>query len=166
MIMEYCYGGDLQQQINKKGKVSTEYEACRLFAHLIKALEYCHFKLNICHRDVKPENLLFDNVRSRNLKLVDFGLATALSQSSYELFNFKPDESGFPPNQLYYLKGSCGTPLYSAPEIFDALYDGIKVDLWSAGVVLYVLFALSFIFNFSVSMGQLITTNGFILFCY
>lgn len=58
--MEYAYGGDLQYQLNKKGPIPSERETCRLFATLIQALEYCHFELHICHRDVKPEVFIFN----------------------------------------------------------------------------------------------------------
>ena len=75
--MEYATGGDLYSQIGRNGPL-FEGEACRLFAQLILALEYCHSVLLTCHGDVKLENMLFDNIRTRNVKLADFGLASCI----------------------------------------------------------------------------------------
>jgi len=117
LITEYATGGELYDYIvsNKKLK---EIEACRLFQQIISGIEYIH-KLRIVHRDLKPENLLLDD--SKNIKLVDFGLSNT----------YKQDEK---------LRTACGSPCYAAPEMIAGKeYDGLQVDIWSAGVVLFSL---------------------------
>lgn len=76
-------------------------------------------KINIVHRDLKPENLLLDH--NKNIKIVDFGLSNT----------FKEGEL---------LKTACGSPCYAAPEMIEGKkYQGIMVDIWSIGVILYAL---------------------------
>lgn len=124
LVTEYLTGGDLHHQISAQGPL-REDEACRLFAQLVLALSYCHDELGHCHGDVKLENMLFDNLRARNVKLVDFGLAHPLPR----VFRH------------------AGTPAYAAPEVItnagdaagDGGFDGAKADVWSAGVALFVL---------------------------
>ncbi|GAB2234140.1 hypothetical protein Droror1_Dr00003377 [Drosera rotundifolia] len=100
-----------------------EDEARRYFQQLINAVDYCHSR-GVYHRDLKPENLLLDI--SGNLKVSDFGLS-ALSQ--------QVRGDGL-------LHTSCGTPNYVAPEVLnDKGYDGTTADLWSCGVILFVLLA-------------------------
>jgi serine/threonine protein kinase len=120
ICMEFGHGGDLFSHLSRRGAL-PESEAARLFTHLLRALEFCHRTVHLCHRDVKPENLLFDSTdsKSRVLKLVDFGLSCPISESM--------------------LQGACGTPVYSAPEVFAQRYDGVRADLWSAAVTLYVM---------------------------
>jgi 5'-AMP-activated protein kinase, catalytic alpha subunit len=97
------------------------------FAQLIEGIEYCHGK-GICHRDLKPENLLLDD--KGHLKISDFGLSAINNESAAG----GPDESIF--------HTACGTPNYVAPEVLmDKGYDGKAADIWSAGVILYVLLA-------------------------
>ena len=121
-VMEYVKGGELFDKIEKSGKL-TESAAHKYFKQLISAVDYCHSR-GVYHRDLKPENLLLDE--DENLKVSDFGLS-ALSESK---------------RQDGLLHTSCGTPAYVAPEVISKTgYDGAKSDIWSCGVVLFVLVA-------------------------
>ncbi|CAJ0602208.1 unnamed protein product, partial [Cylicocyclus nassatus] len=116
-ITEYCDGGDLLQKIKKMKRV-PENEAKLIFRQLIEALIYLQ-RCNIVHRDLKCENVLLDRVE--NVKLGDFGFARYL----------RPNEKA---------NTFCGSRAYVAPEILRAIaYSGQTVDIWSAGVVLYVM---------------------------
>ncbi|CAD8053988.1 unnamed protein product [Paramecium primaurelia] len=115
LVMEMISGGELFDYIVQKTKLE-EVEACKLFQELIAGIEYLH-KLRVVHRDLKPENLLLDN--HKNLKIVDFGLSNT----------YKSEEL---------LKTACGSPCYAAPEMIEGQkYQGVKVDLWSSGVILF-----------------------------
>ena len=103
-----------------------ETEAADLFAQILLSIDYLH-SLNIVHRDVKPENILFISTDSSDMKLIDFGYAGLLL----------PDRE---------LTGLCGTPDYVAPEVLTWYEDddngtpyGKGSDLWSLGVLLYVI---------------------------
>ncbi|XP_066334825.1 CBL-interacting protein kinase 15 [Miscanthus floridulus] len=121
-VMEYVKGGELFDKIEKSGKL-TEAVAHKYFQQLISAVDYCHSR-GVYHRDLKPENLLLDE--NENLKVSDFGLS-ALSESK---------------RQDGLLHTTCGTPAYVAPEVISKTgYDGAKSDIWSCGVVLFVLVA-------------------------
>ncbi|XP_039016125.1 CBL-interacting serine/threonine-protein kinase 8-like isoform X2 [Hibiscus syriacus] len=99
----------------------SEAEARRYFQQLIDGVEYCHNK-GVYHRDLKPENLLLDSLG--NLKISDFGL------------------SAIPEQGVSLLRTTCGTPNYVAPEVLSHRgYDGAVADVWSCGVILYVLMA-------------------------
>ena len=129
LITELAEQGELFTYI-KKHKVLSELEACKFFQQIISAIEYLH-KLNVCHRDIKPENLLLDT--EHNIKVIDFGLSNMY-------------ESG------KRLKTACGSPCYAAPEMIERKeYDGLKVDIWSIGVVLYVMLTGSLPFEGSRS---------------
>ncbi|XP_052875149.1 CBL-interacting serine/threonine-protein kinase 20-like isoform X10 [Gossypium arboreum] len=120
-VMEYVKGGELFGKVTK-GKLK-ENDARQYFQQLIAAVDYCHSR-GVYHRDLKPENLLVDE--NRNLKVSDFGLS-ALRESR---------------RQDGLLHTTCGTPAYVAPEVINMKgYDGAKVDIWSCGVILYVLLA-------------------------
>ncbi|XP_027330506.1 CBL-interacting serine/threonine-protein kinase 3-like isoform X5 [Abrus precatorius] len=122
IVLEYVTGGELFDKIVNHGRMS-ENEARRYFQQLINAVDYCHSR-GVYHRDLKPENLLLDNYG--NLKVSDFGLS-ALSQ--------QVRDDGL-------LHTTCGTPNYVAPEVLnDRGYDGATADLWSCGVILFVLVA-------------------------
>ncbi|PPS09976.1 hypothetical protein GOBAR_AA10679 [Gossypium barbadense] len=109
-------------QIVNHGRM-MENEARRYFQQLINAVDYCHSR-GVYHRDLKPENLLLDAYG--NLKVSDFGLS-ALSQQVRD-------------DGLFHT--ACGTPNYVAPEVLDDQgYDGAMADLWSCGVILFVLLA-------------------------
>uniref|UniRef100_A0A0E0E3P9 non-specific serine/threonine protein kinase n=1 Tax=Oryza meridionalis TaxID=40149 RepID=A0A0E0E3P9_9ORYZ len=120
IILELITGGELFDKIARQGKL-RENEARKYFQQLIDAIDYCHSK-GVYHRDLKPENLLLDS--HGNLKVSDFGLST-LAQKGVGL-----------------LHTTCGTPNYVAPEVLSNNgYDGSAADVWSCGVILYVLMA-------------------------
>ncbi|PNY01619.1 CBL-interacting serine/threonine-protein kinase 3 [Trifolium pratense] len=122
IVLEFVTGGGLFDKIVNHGRMS-EHEARRYFQQLINVVDYCHSR-GVYHRDLKPENLLLDSFG--NLKVSDFGLS-ALSQ--------QVRDDGL-------LHTTCGTPNYVAPEVLnDRGYDGATADLWSCGVILFVLVA-------------------------
>ncbi|KAJ3193837.1 MAP microtubule affinity-regulating kinase 1 [Irineochytrium annulatum] len=117
LIMEYAAGGEIFDYLVAHGRMK-EKDARRHFRQIISAMEYCH-NLHIIHRDLKAENLLLD--ASMNVKIADFGFSNQFS-----------------PGQR--LNTWCGSPPYAAPELFQGKeYTGPEVDIWSLGVVLYVL---------------------------
>ncbi|AJV14144.1 Snf1p [Saccharomyces cerevisiae YJM1463] len=116
MVIEYA-GNELFDYIVQRDKMS-EQEARRFFQQIISAVEYCH-RHKIVHRDLKPENLLLDE--HLNVKIADFGLSNIMTDGNF-------------------LKTSCGSPNYAAPEVISGkLYAGPEVDVWSCGVILYVM---------------------------
>ncbi|KAL6966653.1 CBL-interacting serine/threonine-protein kinase 3 [Sarracenia purpurea var. burkii] len=122
IVMEFVTGGELFDKIVNHGRM-REDEARRYFQQLINAVDYCHSR-GVYHRDLKPENLLLDAYG--NLKVSDFGLS-ALSQ--------QVRDDGL-------LHTTCGTPNYVAPEVLnDQGYEGATADMWSCGVILFVLLA-------------------------
>lgn len=128
IVLEYVDGGELFDKIVDSGKLG-EKEARKYFQQLVCGVDYCHSR-GVYHRDLKPENLLLD--AKGNIKISDFGLS-ALSQQQWE--------DGL-------LHTTCGTPNYVAPEVMDGKgYEGAAADLWSCGIILFVLLAGSFPFN-------------------
>ncbi|NP_001315860.1 CBL-interacting serine/threonine-protein kinase 9-like [Malus domestica] len=136
IVLEFVDGGELFDEIAKNGRLKED-EARRYFQQLINAVDYCHSR-GVYHRDLKPENLLLDSYGV--LKISDFGLST---------FEQQVREDGL-------LHTACGTPNYVAPEAFtsDLMktsycitvlnnkgYDGTSADIWSCGVILFVLMA-------------------------
>ncbi|XP_008810573.2 CBL-interacting protein kinase 18 [Phoenix dactylifera] len=120
-VLEYVKGGELFNKV-AKGKLKEDV-ARKYFQQLISAVDYCHSR-GVYHRDLKPENLLLDE--NGNLKVSDFGLS-ALAESK---------------RQDGLLHTTCGTPAYVAPEVINRKgYDGAKADIWSCGVILFVLLA-------------------------
>ncbi|KAF5742073.1 CBL-interacting protein kinase 9 [Tripterygium wilfordii] len=119
--MELVRGGEL---FSKVAKGRLREDAARVyFQQLISAIDFCHSR-SVYHRDLKPENLLLDE--DGNLKVTDFGLSAFAENSK---------QDGL-------LHTTCGTPAYVAPEVIGKKgYDGAKADLWSCGVILYVLLA-------------------------
>ena len=115
LILEYLDGGDLYDKIEKVKKFS-ELDAIKIIKKILSSLSYLH-KKNIIHRDLKPENIVFDG--KDNLKLVDFGTSKLLTK-----------------NEI--LKSKKGTLYYMAPEVIKENYS-IKCDIWSCGVILYIL---------------------------
>ncbi len=117
---EYCKGGELFYFIVKQeSKHLSEGEAALIMRQGFSALKYLHDN-NICHRDIKPENfLLYKDKKPDNIKLIDFGLAKKLSE-----------------NEI--MSNPNGTAYYIAPEVLKGEYT-VKCDVWSMGVVLYIM---------------------------
>ncbi|KAJ8542051.1 hypothetical protein K7X08_016917 [Anisodus acutangulus] len=121
LVIEHAKGGELFKKLTKgrlKEKIARKH-----FQQLISAVDCCHSR-DVYHRDLKPENVLLDE--NGNLKVSDFGLS-ALAESK---------------RQDGLLHTTCGTPAYVAPEVISRNgYDGAKADIWSCGVILFVLLA-------------------------
>merc|ERR1719291_1494862 len=120
LVMELCSGGELFDRIIEFVHF-TEVQAATLMQQIIRATYYMHQK-NICHRDLKPENFLFvskDPIEKNSLKIIDFGLSCQ-----------------FAPGQV--LTTKAGTPYYVAPQVLAGKYDQLS-DLWSVGVIMYVM---------------------------
>jgi len=121
IVMELCTGGDLFDQI-AHAKSFTERCAAKAMQQILRAVFYMH-ESGIVHRDLKPENILFLNkapLDSNVIKIIDFGMSTRWS-----------------PGQV--LTTKVGTPHYVAPQVLVGAYDNL-CDLWSCGVILYILF--------------------------
>ena len=117
LIMEYAVGGELFDYISERNRLE-EWEARRFFRQIIEGIEYLH-SLKIVHRDLKPENLLLDE--ENNIKIVDFGLSNRYSEREM-------------------LRTACGSPCYAAPEmVAGKTYNGLNVDIWSSGIVLFAM---------------------------
>ncbi|XP_019095661.1 PREDICTED: CBL-interacting serine/threonine-protein kinase 18-like, partial [Camelina sativa] len=120
-VMEYVRGGELFNAV-AKGRLPEE-TARRYFQQLISSVSFCHGR-GVYHRDLKPENLLLDD--KGNLKVSDFGLSAVAEQL----------------RQDGLCHTFCGTPAYIAPEVLTRKgYDAAKADVWSCGVILFVLMA-------------------------
>ena len=127
-VIEFAKGGELFAKV-AKGRFSEDLSR-KYFQQLISAVGYCHSR-GVYHRDLKPENLLVDE--NGDLKVSDFGLSAVKDQ-------IRPDDG--------LLHTLCGTPAYVAPEILTKKgYDGAKIDVWSCGIILYVLTAGFLPFN-------------------
>lgn len=118
-VMEYVRGGELFAKVANRRL--PEDKARHYFKQLISAIDFCHSR-GVSHRDLKPENLLLDE--NGNLKVSDFGLSALPEQLQHDGL----------------LHTQCGTPAYVAPEVLrNRGYNGACTDIWSCGVILYVL---------------------------
>ena len=118
IITELCEGGELFDKIVEKGSF-TESEAAWIMKQLLSAVNYIHSN-NIVHRDLKPENILLDTKHDNNIiKIIDWGTARFFDKSKK-------------------MNRISGTPYYIAPEVLAEKYDE-KCDIWSRGVILYIL---------------------------
>ncbi|CAG8549103.1 3859_t:CDS:2 [Diversispora eburnea] len=125
IVLEYIPGGELLSYVERRHYLD-EVEACRLFKQLIQGVDYLH-QGNILYRDLKLENLLLD--AAQNLIITDFGFARKFEDS---------DRIGSP----------CGTPYFLAPEILqEGLYAGRAADIWSCGIILYIMLVGAYPFN-------------------
>lgn len=117
LILELVTGGELFDQIVSRGSYS-ERDAAAICKQILEAVHYMHSN-GIAHRDLKPENLLVSGADNDQIKVTDFGLSKDFGEST--------------------LSTSCGTPDYVAPEVLrGAPYDN-SVDIWSIGVITYIL---------------------------
>lgn len=117
IVMEPCFRGDLHSYIAERGKIGES--SARVFViQIALALKYLHDK-GIAHRDLKPENILLDD--ALNVKIADFGFANLVSTDNL-------------------MSTHCGSPIYTAPEIISQQsYDGRMADMWSLGVIIFIL---------------------------
>lgn len=122
IVMERMSGGELFGKIQEKGRNAfTEREASKIMHAICSAVQHLH-SLGIAHRDVKPENLLYsDTSDDAVLKLTDFGFAQKFDENVKQLVT------------------ACYTPYYCAPEILSSSPYGKAVDVWSIGVIMYIL---------------------------
>lgn len=117
MVFEYVNGGQMLDYIISHGRL-RERVARKFARQIASALDYCH-RNNVVHRDLKIENILIS--QSGNIKIIDFGLSNLYDPVSH-------------------LGTFCGSLYFAAPELLNAkVYTGPEVDVWSFGVVLYVL---------------------------
>jgi calcium-dependent protein kinase len=117
IITEICEGGELFDQIVKKGSF-TEDEAAMVIKQILSAVNYIHSN-NIVHRDLKPENILLDTVKNNIIKIIDWGTARFFEKNKK-------------------MNKVSGTPYYIAPEVLFEKYDE-KCDVWSVGIIMYIL---------------------------
>ena len=129
IIMEYINGGNLFSYVKKRRKLSEKVSKF-LFRQIILGIKHIHSQL-IVHRDIKLENILID--MNNKVKICDFGIGIILSSENKDLYSH------------------CGTPLYIAPEIITSTkekgYKGFPVDIWSAGIALYIMLSGKLPFN-------------------
>ncbi|OMJ75609.1 hypothetical protein SteCoe_25229 [Stentor coeruleus] len=118
IITELCTGGELFDAIVKKGNL-TENEAAKYMFDIVSIIKYMH-EAGIMHRDLKPDNLIFED-RSENsrLKLIDFGASIKFSKGEIQ-------------------SNLVGTPYYIAPEVINGKYNE-KCDIWSIGIIMYIM---------------------------
>ena len=118
IVTEYCSGGEIFKNLMDEEEPYEEKKACKIFSQILSGLEYLHNN-NISHRDIKLENMLFDEYG--DAKLTDFGLSKS--------FEGNIDFNDFP-----------GSPIYAAPEVLcNKPYKGYKADIWSMGISLYMM---------------------------
>jgi len=120
LVMELCTGGEMFDRIIEAGHF-TESQAALVMQQVVRAIFYMH-EQHVCHRDLKPENFLFTNkdpVEKSTLKIIDFGLSCPFKDGQV-------------------LTTKAGTPYYVAPQVLAGKYDHLS-DVWSCGVIMYVL---------------------------
>lgn len=119
MVMEEMKGGELFDRIVEK-EYYTETEAAKVIREVCSALAYCH-KKGVTHRDLKPENILYATTDADSeVQVADFGLAAIVSNDTL-------------------MRTACGTPEYVAPEVLRKQPYTTQVDMWSVGVITYIL---------------------------
>ena len=120
IVTEYCSGGELFQEITENGPFNERYSAYVMF-QIFSAINYCH-NMNIIHRDLKPENILIVDKNKNNyprIKICDFGTSKMVEKGAVQ-------------------RKLVGSSYYIAPEVIKKKYNE-KCDIWSCGVILYIL---------------------------
>ncbi|XP_076465108.1 calcium/calmodulin-dependent protein kinase type IV-like isoform X2 [Babylonia areolata] len=119
MVLELVTGGELFDRIVLRGTY-TEKDAAKALSDILTGVQYLH-RNDVVHRDLKPENLLYENtLQESKLKIADFGLSRIID------------------NEVK-LSTVCGTPAYCAPEVLQGKPYDKSADLWSVGVIAYIL---------------------------
>lgn len=116
LVLEYCEGGNLFQKLGPN--LNDDNRLADIMYQVLSGIAYFHDK-QIVHRDIKPENILIESSETWNIKVADFGSACYLDKNKTA-------------------EGVFGSPFYLAPEVLLGYYDE-KVDIWSLGIVLYVM---------------------------
>ncbi|XP_061563842.1 myosin light chain kinase, smooth muscle-like [Cololabis saira] len=119
MVMEYIAGGELFERIVDDNFEHTEPTCARYMQQILEGMQYVH-KQNIVHLDLKPENIVCVDTTGTRLKIIDFGLASEL-------------EEGKPLMVMH------GTPEFVAPEVINYEPVGLETDMWSIGVICFIL---------------------------
>ena len=129
LIQEYVQNGELLHFLENSENINlTETQICKIYQQIISGIEYLH-EVGIAHRDLKLENILLNY--KRDIKIIDFGLSNEYNKENEEL-----------------LQSSCGSPCYAAPEMIRGIkYHGLDTDIWSSGILLYLMLCKSFPFN-------------------
>jgi serine/threonine protein kinase len=118
IVIQYCENGTLEDLILRKKQI-PEDSAKIIFSQIALALDFLHNDVHVAHRDIKPQNILLD--KNNYVHLADFGLSKSFTEA-------EPLFSTF-----------CGTPQYIAPEILNKPQYSAKADIWSLGVILYLM---------------------------
>jgi len=119
IVTELLSGGELFDMLLKEGQFN-ESKSAEIIKQTLEALSYCHAN-NLAHRDLKPQNLVIESKEGHIfIKLIDFGLSKFFSRDIY-------------------FKEALGTPLFMAPEILKQLPYDLKVDIWSVGIILFMM---------------------------
>jgi len=118
LILEYLSGGDLYSRIMNSQEVFTEVDISQFVKQIIQGLQHIH-ALNIVHLDIKPENIVCENLQEFNIKLVDFGLSRRLAEE----------------RDICVMQG---TPDFVSPEVINYEPIGPGSDMWSVGVITFL----------------------------
>lgn len=126
LVMELCTGGELFDEMSR-GSNFSEKQAARYMGMILNAIAYYHQE-GIVHRDIKPENILIESKKTNILKIKDFSASAFLKHNIYDFENRQ------------FLQTVVGSPYTIAPEVLLTEYTE-KCDLWSCGVILYMMLA-------------------------
>jgi serine/threonine protein kinase len=118
LVMEYAANGSMSDFIAERSRLN-ELQARHYFSQLISVIDYLHNQRMVAHRDLKGDNILLD--RHNNIRVIDFGLSNQFTRADPEL------------------KSHCGSPAFAAPEMIKGHPYTRQADIWSAGVVLYLM---------------------------
>ena len=146
LVLSLCEQGELFDQV-AAGRTADENIAREYFCKVLDALDYCH-GAGVMHRDLKLENVLVENASTREIRITDFGASRLCSLESF--------------NKGQYTAVAKGTVAYMAPEmaVGDGRYDASAVDVWSLGVMLFVMVAQAY--PFGCDQGSSTPAGGYI----